>query len=119
MSTGYIDGNTKTFTAGAAIAENLRVYLSSSKLAAAGATTIDIGTMTRASFTDGDIIAVRLCNASGTTKMVASKAITADSIVYTAASGKVSDEQASGASRVGIAITAASDDGDVIEVLRD
>jgi hypothetical protein len=119
MSTGYVDGNTKTFTAGAAIAENLRVYLSSSKLAAAGATQIDIGTMTRASLADGDLIAVRLCNAAGTTKMVAAAAISADAIVYTAAAGKVNDEQATGASRVGIAITAATNDGDVIEVLRD
>lgn len=119
MSTGYTDGNTRTFQAGAAIAKDLRVYLSSSKLAAAGATQLDVGTMTEASFADGDYAAVRLLNAAGTTRMIAAGVIAADAVVYTAAAGKVNDDQATGAIRVGIAVTAATADGDVIEVLRD
>lgn len=119
MSTGYTDGNYKTFTAGAAIAANTRVKLSSSKLAEAGATEEEVGVTTRATFADGDKVAVRLRNGAGTVKMIAAGEIAADAIVYTAASGKVNDVQASGAVRRGIALTAAGADGDIIEVLPD
>lgn len=114
----WVDGNTRTFTAGAAIAENLRVKLSSSKLAAAGLAEAEIGTVTRETFADLDLVAVRLRTANGTAKMVASAAISADATVYTAAAGKISSTQGTGAYEIGTALEAATADGDVIEVLR-
>lgn len=54
--------------------------------------------------------------AAGTVKMVASKAITAGSPLYTAASGKVTDTYGATAFIVGRALTAAGADGDLIEV---
>jgi len=50
--------------------------------------------------------------------MVASKAIAVGDTVYTAASGKISDTQATGAFEIGVALEAATADGEIIEVLR-
>ena len=112
----YVDTNCRTFTAGAAIAQHLRVKISSSKLAVAGATDEDVGTLREASVADGDERAVILKNKQGTVKMVASEAISQYASVYGAAGGKVSDT--SNENFIGIALDAASADGDVIEVLR-
>jgi len=58
---------------------------------------------------------VRLRNAPGTVKMVASGAITADNTVYAAAGGKIA---ASGSIVLGTALESATANNDVIEVLR-
>jgi hypothetical protein len=112
----YVVGPTRSFTAGAAIGQHLRVSLSAGKLAAAGANTQDIGTLVEASFADGDVRAVHLANAQGTCKMVASAAVTAGALVYAAASGKVSATKTS--ILIGRALEAATNDGDIIEVMR-
>lgn len=111
-----VDTPTRTFTAGAAIAQYLRVKLSSEKLAVAGATENDIGTIDRDVFADGDKVAVRLRNAQGTRKMVAAGAIALHADVYGAAGGKVDD--VANENHYGIALTAAAADGDIIEVLQ-
>lgn len=111
----FVETPTRTFTAGAAIARHLRVKLSSGKLAAAGSTDHELGTMEQPSFADLDVVAVRLRTAQGTCKMVASEAITAGDPVYAAASGKIA---ASGTVLIGIALEAATANNDVIEVLR-
>lgn len=113
----HVETNTKTFTAGAAIAKYLRVKLSNGKLAVAGIADREIGTMEDASFADLDVRAVRLVSASGTCKVVASAAISAGALVYTAASGKVGPS-ASTAYVIGTALEAAAADGDVIEIVR-
>jgi len=113
----YVDGNTKSFTAGAAIAVNVRVKLASGKLAAAGVADKELGTLLDASFADGDVRSVRLRNSSGTTKYIAASAIAVGADVYTAASGKVNDTAASTSYLLGTALEAATADGDVIEVL--
>lgn len=110
----HVDTNNKSFTAGAAIAEHLRVKLSVGKLVAAGAADRSIGTMAAPSFADGDVVGVSLRNKVGTKKMVAAAAITSGAFVYSAASGKVSS---SGIFVEGQALEAAGADGDVIEVL--
>lgn len=110
----FVESNRKAFTAGAAIAINLRVKISSGKLAAAGAGDACIGVMREASFADGDVKTVHLRSANGTMKMVASEAITAGNPVYAAASGKVA---ADGYIPEGIALETSSADGDVIEVM--
>ena len=113
----YVDGNTKTFTAGAAIGVNLRVYLSSGKLAAAGLTTREwIGTLLEESFADGDVRAVRLRSAAGTTKMVTADALTIGDPVFTQASGKVGDSESTGF-YIGTALETVTTDGDTVEVL--
>lgn len=116
----YVDTATKTFEAGGAIAQHLRVKLSAGVLAVAVAGTTDdgveIGTITEAAFAAGDKRAVRLRSAQGTTKMVAAAAVAAGVAVYGAAGGKV-DDVTSG-NPIGISLEAATADGDIIEVLR-
>lgn len=107
--------STKTFQAGAAIAQYLRVYLSSGKLAVAGASNVAIGVIQEASFADLDYRAVLLRNAEGTKRMVASEAVTAGDAVYAAASGKVAT---TGTIYEGIALEDASGNGSIFEVLQ-
>lgn len=67
----------------------------------------------------GDIVPVQLFGCAGETRIVtASEAITVDTDVYAAASGKVSKLSASAGTyyRVGRALTAAGADGDEIEI---
>lgn len=109
------DNGMKAFTAGAAIGKYLRVYLTAGKLAAAGNTTVELGTLEEASLADGDIRTVRLRTKQGTAIMVGVDAITAGNPVYAAASGKVS---ASGTILMGIALETTTADGDYLEVLR-
>lgn len=81
----------------------------------AAANVQDVGTA-RVAGVDGDTIGLVYANKQGTTEMIASKAITKGAKVYGAASGKVSDTQATGAFLRGIAMSAAAADGDIIEV---
>lgn len=111
----FVETPTRKFTAGAAIARHLRVTLTAGKLAAAGNTTVELGTLVDASFADLDVRAVRLRNAQGTCKMVAVDAITLGNPVYAAASGKIS---ASGSVLIGKALEASTADNDIIEILR-
>lgn len=114
-----VSSDCRAFTAGAAIAQYLRVKLSSGKLALAGAGATDgaleLGTMETPSFADGDVASVRLKSASGTRKCVAAGAISAGAVFYGAANGKIS-ATVSGVP-AGVALEASSADGDVIEVL--
>lgn len=117
---GYSEGSTRTFVAGGAIGDHLRVILTGGKLAVAGDGATDanneIGQVERQTFADGDEVAVRLRNAPGTRKCVAASAITVGTAVYGAANGRV-DDVVSGAIW-GIALTAAGAAGDVFEVLK-
>jgi len=88
-------------------------------VAVGGASTIPIGVIADEASSAGDEVAVELLGASNSTvRMVASAAITAGSLVYTAASGKVSALSSTAGTYycVGVALTAASSSGDVIEV---
>lgn len=113
----YVEANCRSFIAGGAIAQYLRVTLSSGKLAAAGITVKELGTLEEAAFADGDARAVRLRTAQGTVKMVANGAISLGADVYTAASGKVGPSASTGY-LIGTALEAAGANNDVIEVLR-
>lgn len=105
---------TKTFTAGAALVQNRLVVISSGVLAYADAYTPSIGTLEDTTFASGDLVGVRLLPGEGTFKMMASAAITSGAYVYQTANGKIDDV---GFIPVGIALEAASADGDIIEVL--
>lgn len=107
----------RTFTAGEALSvPYLRVKLSSGAVVAAGASDQDIGIALRA-VASGEPVAVKLRNFPGSTAMVAAKAITAGTSVFTAASGKLSDASPAGSYPRGVALSAAAADGDEIEVL--
>lgn len=112
----WVDTNTRTFIAGGAYAQFLRVKLSSGVLAVAGITDKELGTLERASFASGDPVSVILRNKVGTKVMVANGAISLGADVFTAANGKVGPS-ASTAFLVGTALQAAAADGDLIEVL--
>lgn len=104
----------KAFNAGAALVQNRLVILSSGVLQYADAYTPAIGTLENTTFASGEVVGVRLLPGEGTFKMMASAAITSGAYVYQAANGKIDD---AGFIPVGIALEAASADGDLIEVL--
>lgn len=111
----YTEASVEHFTANAALGQFLRVYLGSNgKVALAGINDFGIGTVENAATAADEKIGVRLNSAVGTRKAVASGAITVGDPVFCGAAGKVSS---SGATRYGIALEAATTDGDVIEVL--
>ena len=109
-----VDSGYRTFEAGAALLKYRRVKLSSGLLAYAG-DEFGLGTLTEEAFASGQYVSVALKNKPGTRLMVAAGAIAVGALVYAAANGKVDDT----ASTIleGVALTASSADGDVIEVL--
>lgn len=111
----FVETPCRTFEAGGAIGQYLRVKLSSGVLAAAGAAELALGTIEREAFASGEKVPVRLPTAQGTRKMVASAAVTQYATVYGATGGKVSST--ANGNPEGIALEAASADGDIIEVL--
>jgi len=112
----HFETNCRPDIAAGALTQYVRVKTPGA-LAVAGISDIDIGTVEQPAFAAGDVVPVRLRTAAGTCKMVAAAAITANAVVYTAASGKISSAS-TGAVAIGIALTAASADGDIVEVLR-
>lgn len=111
-----IQAPTKTFTAAAARSQYARVKMNSTAIATAGAADFAIGVQEKQSYgTTDETVAVRLKTAEGTVKMIANGAISAGANVYAAASGKVGS---AGFVLEGIAMEAASADGDIIEVLQ-
>lgn len=109
------EGNTRTFQFAAATAANLRLKDNGSgKLTPADATDVSIGTNDRVVVAADEYSPVRLRTANGTVMMVASGAISAYAAVYGADDGKIAS---SGTVYEGIALEAATTDGDIIEVL--
>lgn len=111
---GFVETPCRQFSASGALGQYLRVKTPSS-LALAGATDNEIGTMEVPALAANDVVAVRLRNAPGTQKFVASEAVSVGDLVHAAASGKVAT---TGTILIGVALTSASGDGSVIEVLR-
>ena len=113
----YYESLHRTFLVDAAYARGTRVKLlgtTLNKVTQAGAADVSIGTLTAASFANGDAVDV-LLRPYGTRQMVASGAITVNSKVYPDAAGQVT-ATANGIPE-GVALTAASAQGDFIEVL--
>jgi hypothetical protein len=109
----WIETRTKTFIAGGALAQHRRVRLSNGKLAYADAADDDgLGTLTRDTFADGDLVAVDF-GIPGTQIMGAHDVIAVGAGVYAAANGRVAD---AGTVKLGIALTAAGAQDDLIEV---
>jgi hypothetical protein len=103
-----------TVTLSATVAQYLRVTPAG---AVAVLATPPFGTALQAGGS-GNNVGVAFANKQGSAKMVASKAISAGVKVYSVAAGKVSDTFGTGAFCEGVALEAALNDGDIIEVLR-
>ena len=106
--------------AGATVAAFRLVKLSTAKVVHNTATSTDvpIAVSQDAAADDGSRITVRDLKAGGTHKVTAAGAVTAGADVYAAAAGKVQalPEAAGTYRRVGQALEAASDDGEIIEI---
>ena len=111
-----VDTGMRTFTSGEAISQYLRVKFSSGKIVKAGLTDKELGVVTRDVAAQDELVAVDLRNKQGTLIMVASAALAVGANVFTAASGKVG-ASATGAFLIGTALTAATGDGSLFEVL--
>jgi len=109
----FIEASVIPETASGALGQYLRVKTPGA-VALAGALDQSLGTMNSPCTAAGPC-SVRAKTALGTQKMIAAAAITAGSYVYGAASGKVSSVANSNVE--GIALEAASADGDIINVL--
>ena len=116
-----INAGPLTFTAGEALAQFRRVKLKS------GSTTVPLQVeyadaneksvgYTESSAASGDLVAIRTHNMPGNRIAVASEALAALATIYGAADGKVSDTSTTAAT-VGVALEAATADGDQIEIL--
>lgn len=114
-----VDTNTRTFlNGGTAIERGRRVKLSSGvlALAALGDGDVELG-VTETRIEANGYGAVRLRSAAGTREVQAAVEIAVGDSTYSAADGKVSDVAATGATKRGIALTAASGDGAIFEEL--
>ncbi|MCA9013705.1 MAG: DUF2190 family protein [Planctomycetaceae bacterium] len=109
-----------TFPINTTIGAYLRVVMSGGYLAAASAEQIDLGTMKQGNQTSGvgssSVASVVFRSAEGTVYMIASEAITQYARVYGADGGKI--QATPNANPIGFALTAATADGDQVEVLR-
>lgn len=112
------DTNTVTMTASAAISQFALVNLASTgKVAANGLAQRPVGIAMEAAFADGDEIPVKLLNGSGTFKGIAAEALAVGATLNTEAGGKLQDTAELTSLPVGIAMEAATADGDIIEWL--
>ena len=111
----FTDGNVKAFAAGEALAAYHLVKLSSEDVVAYAAAGDNWLGVTEEAAAINTNVAIRLRTASGTVKMTAAGAFSAGAIVYTADDGKI-DDTAVG-QPVGVALEAATADGDVVEVV--
>lgn len=107
----------RSFTSGSTLGRYLRVKLSSGAVVVANATDKELGVTTRPVLNSGDPVDVLLTTAPGTVPMVANNAIAVGGTVYTAANGMVSST-ATSALAIGVALTASTASGDIIEVCR-
>lgn len=112
----FIDDGVRTFEADEAISSQyLLVKLSGdNKISVAGVGDAPIG-VARNVAADGDQLGVYLLNKQGSIKMKASGAISQNAAVYAGASGKITATVTG--RKLGVALDAATADGDLIEVL--
>lgn len=108
----YNDTGCGTVVLSATVAQHIRVTAAG---AVAVLASVPFGTA-RVAGVSGDTVGVVFANKQGTAKFVASKAIAVGAKVYTTTAGKVTDTFATGGFALGVAMDAATADGDVIEV---
>lgn len=111
----YVDAPTKTFETAGAIGQWIRVAHSGTGnvVAAAAVDVKGIGHMEYGALGATLRATVRLHNAEGTQKAIASEAITSGAEVFAAADGEVAT---TGTVSMGFAMHAVAADGDVVEI---
>lgn len=106
----------KTFPVSAAVTQYALVTLANTgKVASTGLAERPVGIAMEPAFADGDRIAVKLLNNSGTFLGIAKEALAIGATLYTEAGGKLQDTAETTANPIGIALTAATAENDVIE----
>jgi hypothetical protein len=113
---GYVDGNAITRDAGEALQPYRLVKLSSGEAVYADSGDTPIGA-TCETVPDGKQTKIVLLNKQGTIQLEAAGAISANATVYCKDNGEIDDVDAGSDVAVGIALEAATADGDIIEVL--
>jgi len=117
MSATTVQNNSRTFVAGEALDAYLLVKVESDGTvikATASASEPKVG-FTIAPAASGEAATISLTHGGGTSYATASEALSIGDIVYGDAAGKLSASGSSG-DVIGITLTAATADGDVIEV---
>lgn len=118
MSATTVKNNTRTFVAGEALDAYMLVDIESDGSVTKASET-SVGTQigyTVAPSASGEAATISLLVGGGTSYAIADGAVAIGSVIYSAAGGKVT-ETGLGPQRVGLAISAATADGDVIEVI--
>ena len=110
----WVETPTKTFTAAAAVSRRRRVKLNGADIEHCTSGDAGIGYVLNDAEI-GETVSVRLDNAQGTHEAVADGAITAGAVVYAAAAGRVA---AAGSVEVGVALSAATAQDDLVEILK-
>lgn len=118
----FVEGNHKAFLLPASLTnfeQYSRVTLSGGSLSLAGATTRELGTLSRFPSVASQPIDVHLKQSAGTKLFVASGTVNAYTNVFPAANGRVSslDNSTSSNYTIGMSLTTATAAGDVIEVV--
>lgn len=115
-SSTTVQNSLRSFNAGEALTEYLCVKVESDGdvVKAGAATDLPIVGFTTRGADSGETTPIALINGGGTVYATAAKAIAAGDLVFTAASGKITD--ATTTTKIGIALETAADDGDVIEI---
>jgi len=118
MSATTVKNNTRTFVAGEALDAYMLVDIESDGSVTKASET-SVGTQigyTVAPAASGEAASISLVVGGGTSYAIADDAVAIGAVIYSAAGGKVSATGV-GAQRIGLAVSAATADGDVIEVI--
>lgn len=114
-----IEGNTRTFTASAAVTRNRLVTVAAGDLCAHTALAAVADGVALNSAATGGLVTVALKNRGGTVELEAAGGFADGAVVYGRANGAIDDDTAGTAVRIGKALQAASGAGAVVEVLLD
>ena len=118
MSVTTVKNNTRTFVAGEALDAYMLVDIESDGSVTKASET-SVGTQigyTIAPVASGEAATISLVVGGCTSYAIADGAVTIGQVIYSAAGGQVSATGV-GAQRIGLAVSAATADGDVIEVI--
>lgn len=113
-----IEGNTRTFTASAAVTRNRLVTVAAGDVCAHTALNAAADGVALNSAATGGLVTVWLKNRGGIVELEAEAAIVDGAVVFGRANGLV-DDNSTGALRIGKAVQAASGAGAIIPVLLD
>ena len=114
----FIEGNSPTYTASAAVVRNRLVTVAAAGACAHTALNVKADGVALNDAAIGEAVTVRLLNAGGTVELTTEAAVVDGAVVFGRANGLI-DDNATGALRLGKALEAATAAGALIEVLPD